>query len=152
MPRGREIIGLPVFHSGTGKRLGEVKDVILDEHGRRVEGLILEWGGWFHRPRVVPIEAIHSIGPDAIVTDREPSAEIPEATVSERKHLRGKRVFNQGGSDLGTLDDVLFGPDGTITGLRLSAGLIDDIISGKQDLSVSGTHVGQESIIVDELS
>lgn len=150
MPSGREIIGLPVFHSDTGRRLGEVKDVILDGHGRRVWGLVLDRGGLFHQARVLPIEMIQDIGPDAVVSHHEPMVEIPGATISERRDLQGKRVLSQSGSDLGTLDDVFFEVDGSVTGFRLSAGFIDDIISGKQELSVSGARaVGQDSIIVD---
>jgi uncharacterized protein YrrD len=154
MPRGREIIGLPVFHSATGKRLGDVKDLVLDAHGRWVRGLVLDWGGWFHQPRVLPVEMIQDIGPDAIVSYEEPQAEIPGDTISERRNLQGKRVLSQSGQDLGTLDDVFFEVGGSITGFRLSSGFVDDLISGKQELPVSGARtVGQDSIIVEsELS
>ena len=69
-----QINGLPVVTVRGGEDVAEVRDVIYDPEAGRLVGLTLNKRGFLsgRRREVLPVEAIHAIGRDAVMVMDEP--------------------------------------------------------------------------------
>ena len=72
--RVSKMIGKPVIAGDSGRKLGTAKDLLLDERGQEVVGLIVAHGV-LGREDVLPAPAVQSFGGDAIVS--RTSEQIP---------------------------------------------------------------------------
>lgn len=133
MARGSELLGLPVVDAHTGRRLGRVRDLVLGDGAQRVTGLVLDSGGWWRPPRVVPWVAVQGIGSGAAVVQLD-SADLAERSGPCWSDLAGKPALTGQGNELGLLADLWLRPDGTVAGFQLSSGLLDDLLSGQSVL------------------
>jgi uncharacterized protein YrrD len=64
--RVTSLIGKPVV-SASGERLGTVADLLLDDAGASVLGVVLRHG-WLKSEDVLPASSLQSLGPDAVVS------------------------------------------------------------------------------------
>lgn len=139
MRKSQDVIGLPVIHVATGKRLGTVRDLLFDEQQRMV-GLLLENGGWIRRGRFIPFTRIASLGADAVILDSEediyPLDEGEQGwfgLLTGQRKLKGRPVMMSNGRELGMVEDVYFLEGmGTLMGYELSDGLISDLREGRK--------------------
>jgi sporulation protein YlmC with PRC-barrel domain len=65
--RATSLIGKPVVSAATGQRLGTVADLLLDDAGVTVVGVVLRHG-WLKSEDVLPASSLQSLGPDAVVS------------------------------------------------------------------------------------
>lgn len=65
--RATDVIGKPVVSADTGRKLGTVGDLLLDDAGTELVGLVVRHGA-FKGEDVLPSAAVHSLGADAVVT------------------------------------------------------------------------------------
>jgi uncharacterized protein YrrD len=65
--RASDVIGKPIVSADSGKKLGTVGDLLLDDHGRELLGLVVRHGA-LRREDVLPVEAVQSLGADAVVS------------------------------------------------------------------------------------
>lgn len=65
--RATELIGKPVVSADTGQKLGTVSDLLLDDRGSRLLGLVLRHG-LMKSENVLPADAVQTLGADAIVS------------------------------------------------------------------------------------
>lgn len=65
--RATHVIGKPVVSAATGERLGTVADLLLDDTGTTLLGLILQ-NGWMKNEQVLPISSLQTIGADTVVS------------------------------------------------------------------------------------
>ena len=65
--RATDVIGRPVVSADSGKRLGTVGDLLLDDHGRQLLGLVVKHGA-FRGEDVLLVESVQSLGTDAVVS------------------------------------------------------------------------------------
>ncbi|PTX58436.1 uncharacterized protein YrrD [Melghirimyces profundicolus] len=138
MRRSQDVIGLPVIHVKTGKRLGTVRDLLFDREQRMI-GVLLENGGWVRKGRYIPFERIGSLGADAVIVDSEEDIRPLEdgqrgcyGFLTGRK-LKGRSIVMTNGRDLGMVEDVYFLEDvGTLMGYELSEGFISDLTEGRK--------------------
>ena len=65
--RASDVIGKPVVSADSGRKLGTVGDLLLDEHGRELLGLVVRHGA-LRSEDVLPVEAVQSLGTDAVVS------------------------------------------------------------------------------------
>jgi uncharacterized protein YrrD len=65
--RATDVIGRPVVSAASGKRLGVVGDLLLDERGHALLGLAVKHGA-LRGEDVLPIESVQSLGTDAVVS------------------------------------------------------------------------------------
>ena len=68
--RATDVIGLAVVSADTGKKLGKVVDLLLDENGTKLVGLLVKHGV-LKQEHVLPAAAVQSLGPDAVVSRTE---------------------------------------------------------------------------------
>ncbi|HXE80902.1 MAG TPA: PRC-barrel domain-containing protein [Vicinamibacterales bacterium] len=65
--RATHLIGKPVVSAPTGERLGTVSDLLLDDAGTSLVGLVLN-AGWMKGEHVLPAESVQTLGADAVVS------------------------------------------------------------------------------------
>ncbi|MDI3270177.1 MAG: PRC-barrel domain-containing protein [Bacillota bacterium] len=131
----QQVIGLPVLQKEGLSLLGRVEDLLLNRRGERVVALLLEGGGLFQKRRLFPREEILAFGPDAILAGKPVELRSPgkglEPLLAPARLLLGRRVLDEGGRDLGTVDDLFFHPEtGDVVGYALSMGLLADLWQG----------------------
>jgi uncharacterized protein YrrD len=155
LPRGRDLIGLPVLTGRHMRRIGQVQEVLLSGDGTRICGLVLDGGGWLHQRRVLDFAAVRAVGQTHLLAEAEcylsgePSAPHSPDQTHSCEELRGMPVLRESGEEVGTLDDVYFEPQsGRVTALQLSRGLVDDLLSGKEILPVDGAITTGEAVIL----
>ncbi len=146
--------GLPVYNRDTGKILGHVSDLCINEHGT-VNGILMDGKGLFQRDRMIPVQAISSFGVDGIMLNN--SAEIGPLPKDKSTHylyshhgLYRKPVITTEGEKLGLLEDVYFREElGTIIGYEITDGFFADIAEGKKVIKTTKPlTIGEEVIVV----
>ena len=65
--RATDVIGKAVVSAATGKKLGTVGDLLLDESARQVVGLVVRHGA-FRAEDILPTDAVQTLGADAVVS------------------------------------------------------------------------------------
>ncbi|RKD27921.1 PRC-barrel domain-containing protein [Caminicella sporogenes] len=143
MLRISEIIGYPVICSDTGKKEGEVKDVLIDLNSKKLSALIIDCGNILHKIKIIQFNDIFCIEKKFI------KAKYKKNLISKKKFMGsrdfykkvdeiiGKEVVSEKGALIGFVQDILFkNNDGMILGLVLTNGFLDDIFSGIQIIPV----------------
>jgi uncharacterized protein YrrD len=135
--------------------LGKVREWLLDEHGTAAIAFVAEGSGWLPQRRMFFYRDILRLGPDAVLVNREgshPVGEPPEANGKPTLNVLGRRVISDSGSELGVVEDVLLEEEtGRVTGWRLSSGLIDDILEGRQVVEAPQLlSIGEDVVIIQE--
>jgi uncharacterized protein YrrD len=153
MIRGKELIGMPVVSLDQGKEIGEVQDLVFDPARRRILGMILDEGGWFREPEILPYESIESIGPDAVVVRHVESGAAPNIDPDDLKksfNLTGKKVISEKGHELGTIYDLYIDEStGEVLGFELTQGLFRDTSIGKKFVEYDHIQsIGEDIVVV----
>jgi uncharacterized protein YrrD len=65
--RATDVIGKPIVSAHTGKKLGTVGDLLLDDTGRSLIGLVVRHGV-LHSEEVLMSDHVQSFGADAVVS------------------------------------------------------------------------------------
>ncbi|MDL2344154.1 PRC-barrel domain-containing protein [Deinococcus sp. MIMF12] len=156
MIKGKDLLGRNVVAINTGERIDSVRDLVFDHQANQVLGLLVDEGGWFRSARVVPFEAIRSIGEDAIMVDsaaavtstREDGrlAEVLDSNVS----LVGMTLLTTDGQNLGKIADVYFEEmTGRVEGYDATGGIFSDLTSGRSFVPApEDVQIGQDAAIV----
>jgi len=156
--RARAVINLPVLDICEGRRLGRVKDLVVDPHLRRVKAVVVSSPGFLAPLRLVRIEHITGIGEDAVTlrgSDQLVKLQSCRELDALRKrvgHLRGRKVVTEMGSLVGRVDDFGFDEEsGDITSFYLSGGLARDLIHGVAEIPASVIRViGRDVLVATE--
>lgn len=155
MKKGREVIGLPILSYETGKKLGTVKELILDPKQRRVLGFLIHRAVPIGQAKVLPFQAAVNIGPDAIIVRNEPA--IVEASsiheidtaLKAKTTITGLRLYTDQGRDLGTIDDIFFDEKtGELQGFEISKGLVDRLRRRKSFVPFTITSIGPQVVFI----
>ena len=109
-----QITGLPVVTVRGGDDVAEVRDVIYDPAAGRLVGLTLNKRGFFsgRLREVLPSEAIHAIGRDAVMIADSSSLTAREDAPADVGHpatgrnVIGDDVLTEGGKSLGVVRDL----------------------------------------------
>jgi uncharacterized protein YrrD len=145
-----QINGLPVVTVRGGEDVAEVRDVIYSPDTAKLVGLTLNKRGFFagrHRD-VLPVDAIHAVGRDAVMVLDETSliapGDAPEdvARPAKERNVIGDDVITDRGVRLGVVRDLilLVGGTGEVVGYQIEkpdGG--QGFIPLPAQLSVSGT-------------
>lgn len=149
VPRGSDLVGLPVLAGPKLTRIGRVQEVLLSADGTAVCGLLLDEGGWLSPRRVLDYRAVTAVGSTHVLADEVYLAQETETRCCQDLH--GLPVLGAGGDEVGLMDDLHFdSATGKVTALQLSHGFVDDLLSGKEIVAVEGPVVtGQAAILLD---
>lgn len=124
-----QISRLPVVTVRGGEDVAEVRDVIYSPGAGRLVGVTLNKRGFFsgRRREVLPTEAIHAIGKDAVMIIDEASLVAPEdapddvARPATERNVIGNDVLTERGVSLGTVRDLalIVGSSGEVVGYQI---------------------------------
>lgn len=126
--KAREIIGLPVVSMGSGSKIYDVEDMVIDPERSQVLALVVQEKTLFHSARAIPFGRINVIGRDAVVIpDGKAVIEVDRDPVLKRLYnsqiVRGLRVLTDDGRKLGEVADMLLdSKTGEIKGYYISLG------------------------------
>jgi uncharacterized protein YrrD len=137
MIKASEIVGRPVIVREGGREAGRIKDVVVDQLGKRVLGFVIS-EGFLHSTKVAPWEGLLAIGPDSVILGAAGSVvsagDVPDikAVLDGGTSIRGLRLQTTGGKDLGKVEDFQFNEQtGEVEGYELSGGLLSDTMGGR---------------------
>lgn len=148
--KGKEVIGLPVINLESGEELGKVSDLLYSGDLQKVEAIKASSE---QDLKVYTLPQLSSIGRDAVLLENPINA---EPAIGEKFHswekLKGLKVIDNQGNQLGIVVDILFDPQGgDIKGLEISEGFIGDLLEGRQIIDKKLLQIcSKEMIIVAE--
>jgi uncharacterized protein YrrD len=129
MLKGNALIHRQVISRDGGEEVGKVQDLVIDQKGSQVLGLLVDEKGLLRGIHAVRWAAILSIGEDVLIIDSKTSvvkaSEVPEMKdVLDRGNvLDGVHVRTTDGRDLGKFEAFYFDEkSGKILGYELSGG------------------------------
>ncbi|QGT98892.1 hypothetical protein SYNTR_0299 [Candidatus Syntrophocurvum alkaliphilum] len=111
MKKSQEIIGLPVFSIIDGKKIGQVKDLVVNPEEGKVEFILVSNGSWYVGARVLPYKAVMGVGEHAVTTESDNQlTNISETnnanSLLERNvELKGNRVLTNKGNLIGIISE-----------------------------------------------
>jgi uncharacterized protein YrrD len=119
MRAGLDIVGLTV-RDESGRRKGTVRDVLFDNSGRRVIGIIIRRGCFHRQHEFVGFEYIRSFGHDSLIAGTGRTCSEFEG---RENALQGKLVVSRRGQCLGTVADVCIDEaTGDVKAYRIASG------------------------------
>lgn len=156
MRKGTDIIGKDVVAVDTGEKVQTISDLVFDQNSNQLLGFLVDEGGWFSEAKVLPLQNVQSIGPDAIlIADRAGIVEAPRVPamhmILQRNNiLKGTKVLTTDGRDLGTLADLYFDEySGQVEGYDVSGGIFADAYTGRSFIPATHTlKIGQDAAFV----
>jgi uncharacterized protein YrrD len=156
MRKGTDLIGKPVVAFDNGEQFETIKDLLFDQENNQLLGFLVDEGGWFSSARVLPLQNIQSIGPDAIIVPAKNAVvnatQVPTINrILERNNvLKGTKIMTTDGRDLGTLADLYFDEQtGIVEGYEASGGLFADAYSGRSFVPAPHTiKIGEDVAFV----
>jgi sporulation protein YlmC with PRC-barrel domain len=126
MIRASGLYGRAVIDLDTAERVGEIDEIIVDPYGPGIAGYVVtcERSLFSSKKRIIiPIEAFHAIGPDALTMRSTGPTEYHTAhldALPRLSELTGRRMVSFGGRLLGSVEDALISErDGRIIGYPL---------------------------------
>lgn len=111
MKKSQEIIGLPVFAIINGRKIGQVKDMVINPEEGKVDFILVSNGSWYVGARVLPYKDVMGIGEHAVTTESENLLTTLNETVNannllERNiEIKGNRVLTNKGNLIGVISE-----------------------------------------------
>ncbi len=127
---GKTIIGKNVVNLDYGRIIGQVKDLYLNEDLTELVGLNLGSTGLFSRDSyIVPIEEVTLLGEDIVLVKEETSKKIRKDVAGtggwiSRDEIQGRTIDSEGGTPIGTVDDIAIKEKGEYSVLGFVLGKI----------------------------
>jgi len=124
----RSLLGRPIVASDTAEQVGATEGVVVDPQSRRVVAVHVsgtkggEFVGW---------DAVDAVGADAVMVSSVGARHAARGELETRaargtSTMLGKRLLDDHGDELGTVDDVEFEADtGELRSLRVVDAEID---------------------------
>ncbi|MBI2953186.1 MAG: PRC-barrel domain-containing protein [Chloroflexi bacterium] len=156
MIKGKSVIGRPVLSYDSGKRLGMVREALLEPEQRRVLAFLVDGRDWNGETRAIPFGSVKAVGRDAVIVPNEQAivhvSEVREieAALTSRTTITGLRMFTEDGRDIGIIEDVYFdAPTGEVKGFEVSGGLLTRVRRGRLFVPLpSSLRIGEEFVFV----
>ncbi len=138
--KGRELVGLPVVSSEKEESLGRIRDLLLDTEKGIIKAVILDGGNWLREPQLIAFEKLKLQGAKAFsVTDESVISKKLSAKAKCWQENKGLSLLNSEGTELGLVEDIVIDwPSGRISALEVSAGLVNDLMDGRKEVTPIG--------------
>lgn len=153
--KAKDVIGLAVINSTTGRKIGKVSDLMFDSNWQ-LRCILLETKTWLTAPRAIEMDKNVIIGEDAVtVTDAPVNKNCPDLPdafylLADNKMI-GLPVLTRNGQELGLIEDVYMDEnlDKRIIGFEISEGFLSDVTEGRKWLPFPADAVlGEDAVIV----
>jgi uncharacterized protein YrrD len=86
--RATDLIGKPIVSADGGQKLGTVRDLLVDDRGVEIIGLVVRQGV-FKGEEVLPADAVQTLGPDVVVSR---SNELIGPAEWRQQHVASDRI------------------------------------------------------------
>lgn len=109
MKKSQEIIGLPVFSILDGKKIGQVKDLVLNPEEGKLDFILVSNGSWYSGAKVLPYKAVMGIGLHAVTTESDSLMTNVNETASAHSllqrniEIKGNKVLTNRGNLIGVV-------------------------------------------------
>ncbi len=141
MYRTKDFVYMKVLNT-TGKKVGYVKDILLDFHRSKVVGFLISPLNLFSKNQRVFMENVISINKVMIINGNSNDKCICF------KEIEDMEIFNLKGEMLGVLEDILIDSYSfTIKGLIVASGLIHKLLYGKNIILPYNCILGEDFIV-----
>lgn len=117
MKKTQEIIGLPVFAILDGKKIGQVKDLVINPEEGKVDFILVSNRNWYDGARVLGYKSVMGIGEHAVTTESENLLTTINETANANKllerhiELKGNRVLTNKGNLIGVISEYIVDED-----------------------------------------
>lgn len=156
MRKAKLVIGQDVYSLADGARVDTVKDVLVDETEDIVVGLLIDTGGLLSTSKVIPMGAITSFGPSAVMIGSSSSIVRAEtdpqisSMLTRGGSLIGNRVVSEDGTHVGSIADLYFDETtARITGYEVSGVEHGEVMGGSLYLPLEEVRVvGRDAVVV----
>lgn len=125
MIAAKEIQNKPLISVTDGKKVGDLKDLYLDNDLTKVAAVFLGREGLF-KPKITIVDRsfIQVYGVDAwLIVGSDVAAALPEGddapSLLLASDLRGREITTEGGTQIGTVGDILLDSSAQIAGFQL---------------------------------
>ncbi|MFF4486692.1 PRC-barrel domain-containing protein [Streptomyces sp. NPDC001544] len=102
-----KVLGLPVVTLAEAAELGVVKALTVDTAARAVTHVRV--GARRGRDTVLPWDALHAVGSDAVLVRQGPQAQSAAPPPPHHEAMR-HRILTEAGDERGTVQDLAFDP------------------------------------------
>jgi len=157
MKKSQEIIGLPVFSIVEGRKIGQVKDLVINPEEGRVEFILVGNGSWYVGAKVLPFKAVMGVGEHAVTTESENllvainETSTANSLLQRKIEVKGNRVLTSKGNLIGVISEYEIDENtGKLTRLEYKSALNEnqiDIVQADDVLTY-----GADVIVVKENS
>jgi uncharacterized protein YrrD len=156
MRKAKLVVGQDVYSLADGARVESVKDVLVDETEDVVVGLLIDAGGLLSTSKVVPMGAVASFGPSAVMIGSSSAVVSAEADpgisqmLTRGGSLIGHRVLSEDGTHLGSIGDLYFEEaTARVTGYEVTGVDHGEVMGGSLYLPVEEVRVvGSDAVVV----
>lgn len=153
--RSKTMVGLPVFTTTHGEKLGQVKDYIFHPESKGILAFVVSKGKPFGEEWLLPIANMKSMGVGA-VTVEESSALIAKeedpklcASLKRMANIVGIRVMTADGTLLGTVSEFTMDTkSGAVLSLSLGSGWANQMLHGKKYIDAESIEVFGTDVIL----
>lgn len=111
MKKSQEIIGLPVFAIVDGRKIGQVKDLVINPEEGKVDYILVSNGSWYVGARILPYKVVMGVGEHAVTTESENQLSNINDTAGANSLLQrnieviGNRVLTDKGNLIGVVKE-----------------------------------------------
>ena len=138
MYKGKKILGTMVMDLHAGRKLGRVRNIILDIHQRKISSLIMPGKSWLHPSIWMDFKFVWDFGADVLIVDPLAKVITTREINNFKEHIEkgidrfwGMTVVSSTGELVGYVEDFFFSiPEGRIEGINLSRGILGDVLEG----------------------
>jgi uncharacterized protein YrrD len=158
MRAGKDFIGKPIISITDGQRIGVVKDLYLDRGQYSVVGVYLGQEKLLSRKAVlVERDQVTVFGMDAILV-KSPRSMTNSSQLSDvakwvrRDRIQGQSVMTEGGTKVGSIDDVLLDENMQIVGYSLMRIQVEGPVAEKRAIAreaILELKGEEEAMIID---
>lgn len=155
MRKSKQFLGMPIISLEEGQQIGTIGGLVINPDLKNVAALIIEQKGWFREQRFIPFNKVHSIGEDAITTEKGSRAErgvsLPEILkfFKDRVNLIGSKIVAENGTVLGLVDEFYIDlQTGDIVGFEYSGGTVSNLFKGSAFLDINYVRTLGPSMII----
>ncbi len=154
MPKGREILSLPVVTRDERKQIGEIKDLIYDPTANKVLGYLVEAGGWLrdgkgflHSELIKRENDCLVVQDESVIRKLSTIPELKEA-LDKKEDIRGLPIQYDDGQLIGVIQDLVVDEEtGEITGYEISDGVIQDLLDGRITIPNKGISINSDRVV-----
>ena len=140
MVNGKELSNRLLISMTDGSKVGEIKDIYLDQNAQVLTAVFIAKEGLLGRKKLVlPRTAIQVLGKDAWLVGDSDSVRSFEELESAGSYLlvgdlRGREMETVGGTKIGKVSDVIFDAQGNVMGFALGKVYIKGPLADKKRL------------------